>query len=135
MFHTRIRRMRGMPYSYGCMSYAYEHKHVFFKSDTRMSKLIHVWAENSELAFGFFKKVVALDVSFHFTPVPCYSELQRSRYDQNTTRLSWCKTCWKLDFVKCSENSSRSFSGHLFDFHQTTKHVKLPKKIKSTINN
>lgn len=60
----------------------------FFRSDTHMGKLIHVWAEICDLAFGVFMKIVDIDVIFHFPLVPRYSELRCSRYDQNITHLS-----------------------------------------------
>lgn len=75
----------------------------FSRSDTRNRKLIRVWAYDSELAFNVFMKVVALDVNFHFLHIPHHYELLFSRYDQNTTHLSWCQTCWKIDSVKLSE--------------------------------
>lgn len=123
VFHMRIGRMRGGSYVYG-------QGNTFFRYDTRMSKLVCVWADNSELAFGVFMKVISLNVRFYFPPFRCHSELWRSRHDRNTTRLSWCEMWCKIDFVNLSENSSRSFSDHLFYFFKPTKYVNLPKKIK-----
>lgn len=60
----------------------------FFRSDTSMSKLKRVWADNSEFALGVFMKVVAFDVTFHLSLVPRYFELRCSKYDQNITRIS-----------------------------------------------
>lgn len=120
---------------FGGRSYVYGQKHTFFRPDTSMSKLTCVWEDNFELAFGVLRKVLALDVSFHFSLVPCDSKIWSSRYDQNTTHLSWCATCWKIYFVNLSENLLHSFSDYFFDFLQCKKHVNLPKKIKNTINN
>lgn len=71
----------GRPYAYGKITPVY----------TRIGR-----GENAELAFGVFIRVISLNVSFHFPLVPNQSELWCSRYDQNTTCTSRCKTFWKL---------------------------------------
>lgn len=97
-------------------------KYVFWASRVDLDAYGQM-VKSAELAFSIFLRVVSLDDSFYFPPVPCQFQLQRTRYDQNTTRTSWCKKCGKIDFVDPSKNLSRSFSDHFFDFLLPTKHI------------
>lgn len=113
--------------------------HLFFPSVGTRIICVRAWGnmrndlalcvreENYKLSFNVFMKVIALDVSFHFPSVPRNFELRRSSYDHNTTRLSCCKTCWKIDFSNFSENSSCFFFDDIIDFLRPIKHVNLLK--------